>query len=127
MKNYTSQKYSSQRATPNAERFENRLWPNQLQALVDGLTATEDLIGMCRCSIPGEVGRYVALLLTTERLAWNRETPMSGTAYGSASWSDISSITDRGNKGSTTDGFDVNVVAGSWTCRGTRIDDRRGP
>lgn len=75
-----------------AAGFENNLWSGQLQALVATLRPDEQLFGMCRCGLPNQVGRYVALLLTSRQLAWARESPMSNATSGTVLWPDVLAI-----------------------------------
>jgi hypothetical protein len=79
-----------------AKDFENGLWPNQLQALVDAIEAEDRPLVMCRCGRPGESGRYLALLLTSEQLVWAWESPLSGTKSGRVHWRDVRTIHELG-------------------------------
>ena len=83
-----------------AKDFENGLWPNQLQALVDALDAPDEPLVMCRCGRPGETGRYMALLFTTEHLVWAWESPLSGTKHGKLHWRDVRTIQALGTPAS---------------------------
>jgi hypothetical protein len=79
-----------------AKDFENGMWPNQLQALVDALDTDDEPVVMCRCGRPGEVGRYLALLVTTEHLVWAWESPLSGTKSGKLPWRDVRALHELG-------------------------------
>jgi len=79
-----------------AKDFENGLWPNQLQALVDAVDAGDRPLVMCRCGRPGEVGRYLALLLTTDHMVWAWESPLSGAKSGKLHWRDVRTIVELG-------------------------------
>ncbi len=86
-----------------AAGFENNLWPGQLRALTGMLRADEQLVGMCRCGLPGEVGRYVALLLTSQQLVWVRESARSAVTGGNVAWPDVRDVRPYLGTGSTTD------------------------
>jgi hypothetical protein len=75
-----------------AAGFENNLWPGQRQALRASLRQDERLCAMCRCGLPGQVGRYVALLLTTQQLVWARESPVVAVESGTVLWPDVLAI-----------------------------------
>ncbi len=72
--------------------FENNLRPTQLQALLAALRPDEELLGMCRCGLPNQVGRYVALLFTTKQLVWTRQSPMSNLTSGTVLWPDVLAV-----------------------------------
>jgi hypothetical protein len=86
-----------------AAGFENGLWDGQLQTLLAALRPDEQLFGICRCGLPNQVGRYVALLLTSQQLVWTRQSPMSKVAGGSVAWSDVLAVHAHYGGGSTTD------------------------
>lgn len=86
-----------------AAAFENNLWPGQLQALTAALRPDEQLLGMCRCGLPNQVGRYVALLLTSQQLVWTRQSAMSNAAGGSVPWSDVLAVHPYYGTGSPSD------------------------
>jgi hypothetical protein len=79
-----------------AKDFENGLWPNQLQALVESVDAEDRPLVMCRCGRPGETGRYLALLLTSEHLVWAWESPLSGAKSGRVHWRDVRTVHELG-------------------------------
>lgn len=82
-----------------AGRFENGLWAGQKKWLMEHFTRDEKLLGMCRCGFPGQIGRYVALLFTTERIAWARQSPVSSTSWATVPWREVGDVTNP----STTD------------------------
>ncbi|MEQ4721035.1 hypothetical protein [Nonomuraea sp. B19D2] len=82
-----------------AGEFENALWPGQLEALVGAVGGDEQLVAMCRCARPGEIGRYVALLLTTEQLVWARESAFSEVKSGKVRWADMRAVREHGDQG----------------------------
>ncbi|MCK2221259.1 hypothetical protein MF672_046775 [Actinomadura sp. ATCC 31491] len=77
-----------------AGEFEKGLRDTQRDALAGTLTGEEELVAMCRCALPGEFGRYVALLFTTTHLAWARESMMSATTSGLVRWADVTAVED---------------------------------
>ncbi|WP_370972424.1 hypothetical protein [Amycolatopsis sp. cg9] len=85
-----------------ASSFESGLWRKQRAALTEALSGHEDLIALCRCGIPGEVGRYVALLFTSTQFVWARESLVSGTTSGGAPWREVVAVT---NPHSSATGF----------------------
>jgi hypothetical protein len=75
-----------------APNFENSLWPGQLAALIAALRTDEQLLAMCRCGLPNQFGRYVALLFTSKQLVWTRQSPVSETTSGSVLWSAVLAV-----------------------------------
>jgi hypothetical protein len=93
--------------------FENQLWPGQLQVFTGALRADEDLLGMCRCGLPGELGRYVAVLLTTRQLVWAWESAVSGTRSGKVRWQDVRAIREHSSRAAKYDwGIHIEVAQG---------------
>jgi hypothetical protein len=76
----------------NAASFENSLRASQQKAMLDALRSDEKLIAMCRCGLPGQVGRYVALLLTTQQLIWNRQSAVSELTGSNVPWQEVLAI-----------------------------------
>lgn len=97
----TTFKISVKRAvfSERAKRFENGLWAGQKKWLMEHFTRDEKLLGMCRCGFSGQIGRYVALLFTTERISWARQSPMSSTSWVTWSWQSVDDV----SKPSSTD------------------------
>lgn len=86
-----------------AAGFENNLWPGQQQALLAALRPDERLCALCRCGLPGQVGRYVALLLTTQQVVWARESPMVAVDSGAVPWSDVVAVESHNAAGPPTE------------------------
>jgi hypothetical protein len=76
--------------------FENGLWPGQQAALIEALGPEDELLAMCRCALPGQMGRYVALLITDRQLVWSRQSAVSGTTGGSLQWTDATAVREYG-------------------------------
>lgn len=97
-----------------AGEFENALWPDQLEALVGAVGGDEQLVVMCRCALPGEIGRYVALLLTTERLVWARQSVFSEVRSGNVRWADVRALREHGEQRDKHEwGIEVEPLDGS--------------
>jgi ribosomal protein L7/L12 len=101
-----------------ADHFENVMWAGQRAYLVNALRPGEPVLALCRCARREDPLRQVALVLTSERLIWCRETLQGLAERGEVSWRDvrdIESYTVSGIQGleiSTADqriGFDVFV------------------
>lgn len=97
-----------------AAGFENNLWPEQLQALLAALRPDERLFGMCRCGLPNQVGRYVALLLTSQQLVWTRQSPVASATGGNVPWSDVLAVHPYPGDGAAYN-------------RGVQLETRTGP
>ncbi|MDG6101854.1 hypothetical protein Daura_37660 [Dactylosporangium aurantiacum] len=107
--------------------FEHGLWPGQADALADAVGGGERLVVMCRCALPTEIGRYVALLLTTARLVWAWETPFSALRSGTVRWSGVRAVRRHGEGRSRPEaGVAVEVDGGEPLVfvdfRGTGVD-----
>jgi hypothetical protein len=84
-----------------------------LQALVDALDAEDRPLVMCRCGLPGQTGRYLALLVTSDHLVWAWESPLSGTRSGRVHWRDVRTIHELGTPTNTQyRGFRVECADG---------------
>ncbi|MER7367747.1 hypothetical protein [Nonomuraea wenchangensis] len=79
-----------------AAEFEKGLRDSMRDALAGALTGDEELIALCRCARPGEFGRYVALLFTSARLAWVRESWVSDLTSGEVRWADVTAVENPG-------------------------------
>jgi hypothetical protein len=94
-------------------KFENGIWPGQSKALMDAVGPDDRLLAMCRCGLPGEVGRYVALLITTEQLVWAWKSPISDLKSGTAYWRDVRQVREQGNKNARPNwGVRIEVASG---------------
>jgi hypothetical protein len=95
-------------------KFENGLYPDQLTRLTEALGASDELICMCRCGLPTEIGRYVALLITSDQLVWSRQSMLSGATGGAVAWREIADIRDLpgtpNTRGVEIVGVDGNVL-----------------
>lgn len=97
-----------------AAGFENSLWPGQRQALLAALRQDERLCALCRCGLPGQVGRYVALLFTTQQLVWARESPVTAAESGAVPWSDVLAVESYNAAGPPNDrGIRLGLRAGT--------------
>jgi hypothetical protein len=79
----------------HAGEFENKFHPGQKAKLLEAIEGGETLLGMCRCSEPGAVARFVAVLFTSRRLIWCRQAPMSSATAGIVNWRDVRSVENR--------------------------------
>jgi hypothetical protein len=98
-------------ATLLKDKAAGQFWDGQLQAMAAALRPDEKLLGLCRCGLPTEVGRYVALLFTSNQLIWARQSPMSNTTSGCVRWSDVVAV------------YPFNSVSD----KGIQLDSRTGP
>lgn len=115
-----------------SKTFENALWPGQIAAFIEALGPQDKLLAMCRCALPGQVGRYVALLVTDRRLIWSRESPISSATGGSLLWTEVAEVRAFGvDQPPTERGFEVVPVDGppvafkDFRGQGLSLDDRQ--
>lgn len=91
-----------QRFLERAGEFEYGLYSAQRAELVgriDVSVPNEVLLGMCRCALAGETFRSVAVLLTSTRLIWARQTLRSKATVGIVAWGDVRSVRHRDPNG----------------------------
>ena len=66
--------------------FENGFYDDQKKELLALVNGTERLLWLCRCARNSELFRSAALLLTSERLLWSRQSMFSGASTGAVTW-----------------------------------------
>jgi tetratricopeptide (TPR) repeat protein len=91
-------------------KFENGFYTAQKKQLLELLNGTEQLIWLCRCARGDEVFRSVALLVTSERLIWCRESMWSSPEWGWIGWGGVKALSNEGLGFSITGNNDVSCV-----------------
>jgi tetratricopeptide (TPR) repeat protein len=72
--------------------LEQTWYDGQKQAILGFLTETEQVLWLCRCRRQGEMFRSVALLVTTEQVAWCKQVAFGSPQPGSIAIADIKKV-----------------------------------
>ena len=72
--------------------LEQTWYDGQKKALLGFLTDTEQVLWLCRCRRQGEMFRTVALLVTTEQVAWCKQGAFGSPQPGSIAIADIKKV-----------------------------------
>ena len=75
--------------------LEKGWYSEQQTRLVESVNGEESLVWLCRCKKSGDDFRSTAMIVTTEKLAWSRETWYSSAEALCVAWTDVESVSRK--------------------------------